>query len=95
MLRHFPMESARAVILGALDRAHERRRVAVCLLASVTMWLVDTTVTLADGTVRDCSDPSDRYRLDLASTCERLGLDAHDRAVVAGFVAAMEGLLAA
>ncbi len=95
MLQYFPQKSARAVILRALAQARERRRVAVCMLGSVTTWLIDDVMVMDDGTIRDCSDPTSGFRIDLASTCDRLGLDAHDRAVVAGFVAAMEGLLAA
>lgn len=77
----------------ALARAHRRKAMAEALVVALTTVRFDAVVEVPGVGWLDCSEPLDDG-VDLEMIYAGLRLNAHDRGVVAGFVAELEGAIA-
>jgi hypothetical protein len=89
LLDHQMPDPVRSAARRALARAHRRQEVADALITALFCVRFDAVILVEDVPVVDCAEST------LSLSEATAGLNAHDSAVVAGFVAEIEGVLAA
>lgn len=77
---------AKDEVRTALAAAHRETAVLRSLPAALLSVQSDATITIEEGHSIDCSEPLE--------TGWEIGLNSHDRAVVAAFIATLEGRIA-
>jgi hypothetical protein len=94
LMQALPEGQPRQALIRAMSQAHRRKAVAHAIVATFDRILAKRLILLPTQPLVDLGQPFGTSGDSIADIFDGLRLDAHDRAIVSGFIASVEGWLA-